>query len=266
MSLGECSSIVTALTAALRIDGESVDIFTVFMTSCKTSALSMGIELPAVPRGLAKRVNRGNRVDWEIDDEVVDNYYHGIWTKMYNSLVVSLTKRFQGKAIDIALDFQDILSNIGEDPNSEFPSSLMELYTSDLNWKFLKIEMIQWNRVGHISNPTKHTTNLKYLHKYLSENSDHRLMWPNLVSFLKLYLLLPCTSCSAERGFSCLIRIKTYLRSTMKEDRLNACALCNMHTETLDQLDLDTFTDEWINRTEARMDRFVLSKDCLKNY
>ena len=46
MSLGECSSIVTALTAALRIDGESVDIFTVFMTSCKTSASTMGIELP----------------------------------------------------------------------------------------------------------------------------------------------------------------------------------------------------------------------------
>ena len=62
MSLVECSSIVTALTAALRIDGESVDIFTIFMTSCKTAALSMGIELPAVPRGPAKRVNRGNRL------------------------------------------------------------------------------------------------------------------------------------------------------------------------------------------------------------
>ena len=74
MSLGECSSLVTALTAALRIDVESVDIFSVFMTSCNTSALTMGIELPAVPRGLAKTVNRGNRVDWEIDDAVVDNY------------------------------------------------------------------------------------------------------------------------------------------------------------------------------------------------
>ena len=28
------------------------------MTSCKTSALTMGIEYPAVHRGLAKRVNR----------------------------------------------------------------------------------------------------------------------------------------------------------------------------------------------------------------
>ena len=129
MSLGECSSIVAALTAALRIDGESVDIFSVFMTSCKSSALAMGIDLPAVPRGLAKRVNRGNRVDWEIYDIVVNNYYHGIWTKLYNSLVGSL-----------------------------------------------KLKMIQWNRLCKISNPTKHTTDLKYLHKYLSEKFDHRLM------------------------------------------------------------------------------------------
>ena len=43
MSLGECSSIVTTLAAALRIDRNSEDIFTVFMTSCNTSALTRGI-------------------------------------------------------------------------------------------------------------------------------------------------------------------------------------------------------------------------------
>ena len=46
-----------------------------------------------------------------------------------------MTERFQGKAIDIARDFQDILSNISRDSNYELPSmnSLMELYTTDLN-------------------------------------------------------------------------------------------------------------------------------------
>ena len=63
MPLGECSNIIAALTAAMKTDGDSVDTFTVFMTDCKNSALTMGIELPAVPRGLAKRVKRGNRVD-----------------------------------------------------------------------------------------------------------------------------------------------------------------------------------------------------------
>ena len=57
MSLGECSSIVAALTAALRIDVESVDNLSVFMTSCKFSVLDVVIDLPAVSRGLTKRVN-----------------------------------------------------------------------------------------------------------------------------------------------------------------------------------------------------------------
>ena len=145
-------------------------------------------------------MNRGNKVDWEIDDIAVNNYYHCIWTKMYNSLVGSLTKRFQGNAIEIARNFQN---NISEDSYFEFPSmnSLIELYTTDIN--LLKLEMIQWNRLCKISNPTKHTTDLKYLHKHLSEKSDHRLIWPNLVLLLKLYPLLPCTSRSAECGFSC---------------------------------------------------------------
>ena len=184
MPLGECSIIIAALTAALKTDGDSVDTFTVFMTDCKNSALTMGIELPAVPRGLAKRVKRGNRVDWEIDDVVIENYYHGIWTNMYNSLEMSMTKRFQGKAIDIARDFQDILSNLKEGAELPNMNSLMELYTTDINWEFLKVEMIQWKRVILLSNVAKDTTSLKYLHQYLAENSDHRVMWPNLVSFL----------------------------------------------------------------------------------
>ena len=97
---------------------------------------------------------------------------------------MSMTKRFQVEAIFIAIDFQDILSNLKA--GAEFPNlnSLMELYTTDINWKFLKMEMIQRKRVILLSNVAKDTTSLKYLHQYLAENSDYRVMWPNLVSLL----------------------------------------------------------------------------------
>ena len=79
---------------------------------------------------------------------------------------------------------------------------------------------------------------------------------------------LPSTfhSCSAESGFSCLRRMKTYLRSTMGADRLNACALYNIHNDILDEFDIDAITDEWIGRSKARMERFVLSRDSLRKY
>ena len=91
--------------------------------------MTTGIDLLAVPRGIANKVKRGNRVDWEIDDVIIENYYHIIWKNMYNSLEMSMTKRFQGKSIDIARDFQDILSNLEEGAEFTNMNSPMELYT-----------------------------------------------------------------------------------------------------------------------------------------
>jgi hypothetical protein len=42
---------------------------------------------------------------------------------------------------------------------------------------------------------------------------------------------LPVTTCSSERSFSSLRRLKTYLRNTIGEDRLNGLALLNIHRD-----------------------------------
>ena len=39
----------------------------------------------------------------------------------------------------------------------------------------------------------------------------------------------PLTSCESERSFSGLRRLKNYMRSRMKEDRLNGLALMMVH-------------------------------------
>lgn len=46
---------------------------------------------------------------------------------------------------------------------------------------------------------------------------------------LRLYLTIPVTSSTAERTFSVLKRLLTYLRSTMTEKRLNNCMLLHVH-------------------------------------
>ena len=50
-------------------------------------------------------------------------------------------------------------------------------------------------------------------------------------SKLASLLTMPVTSATAERSFSALKRIKTYLRSTMVEDRLNGLFLMHVHPE-----------------------------------
>jgi hAT family C-terminal dimerisation region len=49
-----------------------------------------------------------------------------------------------------------------------------------------------------------------------------------------LLLLCPASSIEAERSFSSLRRLKTWLLSTMTQERLNSVAVCHIHQDLLD--------------------------------
>ena len=64
--------------------------------------------------------------------------------------------------------------------------------------------------------------------------------------------MCPVSSCEAERSFSSLRRLKTWLRSTMSQSRLNAISICHTHQEYLDKMDLVELAEEFINRSQTR--------------
>src|SRR4029434_4668564 len=55
--------------------------------------------------------------------------------------------------------------------------------------------------------------------------------YPNIHCVLKVLLTMPVSTASAERSFSIMRRLKTYLRSTMTDKRLTGLALMNIHTD-----------------------------------
>lgn len=55
--------------------------------------------------------------------------------------------------------------------------------------------------------------------------------YPTLHTLYKIFACLPVSIATVERSFSTLRRTKTWLRSTMKEDRLNGLALLNTHLD-----------------------------------
>ena len=61
-------------------------------------------------------------------------------------------------------------------------------------------------------------------------DNEMRDTFPNMYICLRIYLPLLVTNCSGERSFSALKRIKNYLRSTLKDEKLNHLAL--MHVES----------------------------------
>ena len=56
---------------------------------------------------------------------------------------------------------------------------------------------------------------------------------PEVVKLLKMNGVFSLTSASAERSFSCLKRVKTYLRATMTQDRLSFPCRISIHKDIL---------------------------------
>lgn len=73
---------------------------------------------------------------------------------------------------------------------------------------------------------------------------------------LRLLLVVPATSCEAERSFSALRRLKTWLRSTMSQRRLNSVAVCHVHHAYIDEIDIRTVVDDFVRGVDRRVQLF----------
>ena len=62
-----------------------------------------------------------------------------------------------------------------------------------------------------------------------------------------MLLTIPITGASGERSFSKLKWIKTYLRSTMTQERLNSLALISVEKDTAALLDYSEMIQEFSN-------------------
>ena len=67
-----------------------------------------------------------------------------------------------------------------------------------------------------------------------------------------LILVMPATNAVSERSFSTLRRVKTYLRSTMSQVRLNSIMTLHIHKELTDKLDLLEIGNEFMAASNHR--------------
>ena len=79
-----------------------------------------------------------------------------------------------------------------------------------------------------------------------------RAMFPHVESLVRLLLVNPASSATAERSFSSLRRLKTYLRSTCGQQRLNSIALCHVYKDIIDDIDVDEIMKEFILSRDNR--------------
>lgn len=91
---------------------------------------------------------------------------------------------------------------------------------------------------------------------FLKSDISLRSMLNELNKLLKIILNVPVTSCTAERSFSAIRRFKTFLRSTMSQNRLNDMAI--LHEQRNENVDIEIVANSFINKTKIRQNTFAL--------
>ena len=67
---------------------------------------------------------------------------------------------------------------------------------------------------------------------------------------------MPATNAVSERSFSTMRRLKTYLRNTMSQSRLNHMMLLNINQESRDNILNDVIAEEFVRGNEHRLSQF----------
>ena len=95
-------------------------------------------------------------------------------------------------------------------------------------------------------------TNLRTLCEIMNDVSSSKSMFREVFYLIRILLTIFVTKATAKRTFSCLRRLKTSLRSTMSQPRLNHVILLHIHKDKTDNLDMVHVAKELISVTDRR--------------
>ncbi len=97
--------------------------------------------------------------------------------------------------------------------------------------------------------------------------TEERQLISEVATICKLIHVNPATSASGERSFSMARRLKTWLRSTMAQERFNSLAILNAHKKRTDSLSLIEVANIFVCNENRHINfgRFVKEDEESKN-
>lgn len=151
-----------------------------------------------------------------------------------------------------------LLLDVANASNSaEIPSYLSQ-YLSEQETVQLKAQLPMLPGAIHAAFPgsVKKITSVRTVCDALNKSEMTKQMLSIVHKLVVIYLTYPVTSATAERSFSALRRVKTYLRSRMTSQRLNNLFLLYVHQSRTDSLDLTSVAKDFASSNARRVNYF----------
>lgn len=221
-------------------------------TDIAEGAANLELSQPVVPR-LRKKPARFKDPATAHAFTSPEAYHRQTFFMVLDQIHASLEQRFASKTLDTLKSVEKFMTtpHVG-------PDSVVSFYGGDFDAQRLMLhkEMILdviKNQSGR-GLPKCLSEVTQFLRE--AEGKAPQELFPEYVRLLKCVLTVPTSTCTAERSFSSLRRIKSYLRSTMTARRLNSVAILHIHRDEAEKLDLNAVANAFISRGALRRSTF----------
>ena len=190
----------------------------------------------------------------------VEDYYRQQYIEIMETMAGELKSRFEQKDLKVVLELESILIKAANGEKPEISRDVKSLYANDLDFDRLKNQLsmlpdlVRDTKLDGI--PVKQVTRVQTLCQIFNAAPFSKSLFNEVDALLKIFLTIPVTTSTAERTFSVLRRIKTYLRATMTQKRLNHVLLLHIYKDHTDGLDLIQVAQSFILANERRQKYF----------
>lgn len=251
---------VTAMTVATLNSVRSDERFDQFWEVVTKKADKLGVNEPRLPRRrkLPRRFDDGlsggdfmatpkahfKRCYFEAIDLIINciqDRFDQPGYRMYHLLETLLLKACKQEELEETLDA------VCKFYKDEFHKELLCSQLQTLGVHFQEME-------GSVSNAATIFDVKRY---FVSLSSGQALLLSQVRQLLQLILVMPATNATSERSFSALRRLKTYLRTTMSQQRLNHLMVMHVHKERTDSLNLKAVLNDFVGESEHRSGIFA---------
>ena len=148
-----------------------------------------------------------------------------------------------------------ILKSVKKEEFETELEGLRTMYEEDFDFYLIKPQLQILPTILTNGSETSFTSVVELLKKL---SVSKKKLLSEVIKLTKLILVAPATNAISERSFSTLKRLKTCLRSTMTNNRLNHLMLLHVYQDEVDCLDMKQITNDFVSRKESRIINFGL--------
>ena len=182
--------------------------------------------------------------------------FQELYFKIIQSVIREINERCNDGTLELVLSIAKIIKGYESENDIQIIKEL-NYYNKMVDFNILTKEVLSWK---HCLKKFKYNININ-LNSVLSIAELIRKEklgkdFPQIKNLMRIYLAIPATSAAAERAFSVLKRIKTWLRNSIGQDRLSSLSMISIEKGLSKEIDIDKVIDQFAAGKDGRMQLF----------